>query len=69
MYAVYGIAHVLFGRDNEGEGKHTCRCHRVVQPEHPGVDVHVGDTQQASKLAKYVQHCDGGSSRQFFTMY
>ena len=56
MDAVDGVAHVLLGRHDEGEGEHDGRRHTVVEAEHPRVYVHVGDTQQPAKLAKDVQH-------------
>lgn len=56
--AVDGVAHVLLGRHDEGEGEHDGRRHTVVEAEHPRVYVHVGDTQQPAKLAKDVQHLD-----------
>ena len=56
MDAVNGVAHILLGWHNQWKGEHARRGHRVVQPEHPRVDVHMGDTEQATKLAKDVQH-------------
>ena len=57
VYAVYGVADILFGRDNEGEGKHAGGGHAVVQPEHPAVYVDMGDMKEPSKLPEYLQHC------------
>jgi len=54
--AVDGVADVLLGRHDQGEGEHAGRGHAVVQPEHPRVYVHVGHVEQPAELAEYFQH-------------
>ena len=54
--AVDGVAHVLLGWDDQGEGKHTRRRHRVVEAEHPRVNVEVGHPQEPTKLPEDFQH-------------
>ncbi len=61
MDAVYGIAHVLLGRDDEREGEHAGGGDAVVQPKHPAIDVHVGHVEEATQLPEYFQHGVGSS--------
>ena len=56
VYAVYGVANVLLGRHDQGEGEHTGSGHTVVEPEDPAVYVHVGDVQEPPQLAEYLKH-------------
>ena len=56
VYAVYGVANVLLGRHDQGEGKHTGSGDTVVEPEDPAVYVHVGDVQEPPQLAEYLKH-------------
>ena len=56
MYAVYGVADILFGRDDEREGEHAGGSHAVVQPEHPAVNVDVGHMKEPPQLTEYLQH-------------
>ena len=56
MNTVYGIANILFGRDDEGEGKHAGGGHTVVQPEHPTVDVDMRYVKEPPQLPEYFQH-------------
>ena len=64
VYTVYGVADVLLGGDDEGEGEHTGGRHTVVQPEHPAVYVDVGHVQQPPQLPEYLQHPQSLSCRQ-----
>jgi len=54
--AVYGVADVLLGGDDEGEGEHAGGGHAVVEPEDPAVYVHVRHVEQPTQLAEYFQH-------------
>ena len=56
VYAVYGVADILFGRDDEREGEHAGGSHAVVQPEHPAVNVDVGHMKEPPQLTEYLQH-------------
>ena len=54
--AVYWIAHVLLGRHNEREGKHAGGGDAVVKSEDPAVNMNMGDVEQTTQLAEYLQH-------------
>ena len=56
VYAVYWVANILFGRDNDGEGEHAGGADAVVQPEYPAIDLDMGDMKEPSKLPEYLQH-------------
>ena len=56
---VYGVADVLLGRHDKGEGKHAGGGDAVVKSEHPAVDVDVRDVQKPPELSEDLQH-DGG---------
>lgn len=60
--AVDGVADVLLGRHDERESEHAGGGDRVVESEHPRVDVNVANAEQPAKLAEDLQH--GGSRGQ-----
>ena len=56
MNAVYGIANILRGGDDDREGQHAGGCQPVVEPEHPGVGGDVGDVQESPQITEYLKH-------------
>lgn len=67
MDAVYRIANILLGRHNQWEGKHAGGGHAVVEPEHPGVNVHMRHVQEPPQLPEYFQHCQAlYNSKRFY---
>ncbi len=54
--AVDGIAHVLTGGDNQGEGNQEADCHRVVHPEDRRVYRDMADLDEALEASEHIQH-------------
>ena len=53
---VYGVAHVLPGGDDEGEGEQEGHGGPVVEPKYTGVDSDVVRLHQTFQSAEYFQH-------------
>ena len=56
MNTVDGVAHVLSGSDEEREGEAGHDRDGVVQPEDAGVDLDMGELDQALEPPQQVQH-------------
>ena len=57
--AVYGVADVLSGRDNDGECEKDDRANTPMKAKNRRIDVDVTDFHQCLQSNKYVQHGDG----------
>ena len=58
MDAVDGVAHILLGGDDQAEGEHAGGGDAVVQPEHPAVDVAMGDVEEPPQFPEDFQHLE-----------
>ena len=58
MNAVDRVADVLLGRDDQTEGEHAGCGDAVVQPEHPAVDVAMGDVEEPPQFPEDFQHLE-----------